>query len=512
MVRDVFQAGFFGTGLVATVWEIAYTLPNLLRNLLAEGALSQAFIPVYGDHLENSEDRARIVAGVVLTYLTIVLGLIVLLAVLTFPFILPIFFKELADSLLFIELSCILFIFIMTASLTALLMGISQARQHFTVPALSPIVLNLVFIIAFVIISYQALESEDRARQLAFFVIFGGFLQLVVQAIFVWKKGWAPHFNLDYTDPALKKILTLMAPAVLGAALFQINQLMDIYIAYWFIPIEKGAIPGLKYAHRLIQLPTGVIGVALSTAILPTLVRHLREGTGDCNAELTQAIRFSLFLTMPAALGLFFLGEDIINLLFRHAQFDADSVATTWTALKFFVLGVPFYSLNKIITSTYYAHKDTRTPVKVMIAMVALNLCMNLILVQYLAHGGIALSTAISSSLSVVLLAYFLKKKDLQIQLLDLGFFLLKIGPVWLLCAALLYLVNLSGLDVLKYAIEHSWQLPYFSQLKALALIKIVFCMAMVLGIYFLMARFYRLPELNTILSYLPGHKKNQSD
>ena len=415
LVRDHFQAVFFGTGPIAAAWEIAYLLPNMLRNLLAEGVLSQSFIPIYSKGLRESEAAAREAAGVIVAFLFCFLLLFVALAIASFPFLLPAFAgPAVGDPALLVQLSQIVFVFILTASLTAIFAGIANAHMLFSVPALSPILLNLVFIGTFLTLGRWKLPLEENARVLAYSVAGGGVLQLGFQALYVHGCGLWPNIRLRLRHPALRNLFALMAPAVVGASVFHLNQLMDIAIAGWFIAPEHGAIPGLRFAHRLIQLPTGIVGTALSTAILPALAAALRDpnaNRGQNGRELMAALSFGAFLTIPAAVGLLMLGPAIIDLLFFGGSWGAESSATVWKALWLYAFGVPFYSANKILTSSFYAYMDTRTPVRIMLTVVPINLTMNVLLVGPLLHGGLALSTSLCAMLTNVLLLRALKER-----------------------------------------------------------------------------------------------------
>ncbi len=452
LVRDHFQAVFFGTGAIATAWEVAYMLPNMLRNLLAEGIMSQAFIPIYSEALKESEEAAKKRAAVVLGFLLLFVGFLVVIGILTFPYLLPLYTDKSRDeAALMIALARIMFVFIMTASLTAILSGIANTKNEFVIPAISPILLNLVFISGFVLLSISDFKSEKNAMILAWFVVFGGLIQFLSQVFFLKYRGWWPGITFRINDPALKKIFMLMAPAILGASLFQINQMTDIAIASYFIPEQIGAIPALRYAHRLIQLPTGVIGVALSTAILPALVEAIRNDNHEKNGEeLVAALAFSLFLTVPAGIGLFFLGPDILNLLFFGGAWSLKSTGETWIALQFFVLGVPFYSMNKILTSSFYAYQDTKTPVRILMGVVIINFLLNLVLVQFLYQGGIALSSALTALLNSSLLLYSLRKRVGEIPWKRFFNLVVRMLILWILISSFLALLRFSGSDLVK--------------------------------------------------------------
>ena len=418
LIRDHYQAVFFGTGAVSAAWEVAYMLPNMLRNLLAEGVLSQAFVPIYSDSLKESEDRARRVSGVILSFLFFVLLGVVILGSLVFPFLLPLYTgRSGKDAELVIWLATVLFPFILTTSLASIFMGMANTRQSFFVPSLSPVLLNLILIGGFLVLVPFHLESVVSVKWLALITIFGGVAQLAFQAWHIARNGWSPEYNLNLKDPALRKIYTLMAPAVLGASIFQLNQLLDVAIASYMIP-EPGAITGLRFAHRLIQLPTGVVGVALSTAILPVLAKAIREDRrSEIPHELSHALSFSFFLNVPAGIGLYLLGRPIIDLLFYGGNWNEASTATTWAALQFYCLGIPLYSANRILTSSFYAHQDTKSPVRILVGVVIINFALNMALVPFLHQGGLALSTSICAAINFIFLYNTLKRHIPEIVL-----------------------------------------------------------------------------------------------
>ncbi|MCB1174076.1 MAG: murein biosynthesis integral membrane protein MurJ [Leptospiraceae bacterium] len=510
LIRDRFQAVLFGTGEIASAWEVAYMLPNMLRNLLAEGVLSQAFIPIYAEAQGVSAERAARASGVVLVFLFFALSMIVLAGVLMFPWLLPIINKGQPNTAMLIELAQILFVFILFASLAAVLMGMQQSHQHYLIPALGPILLNLVFIAGYLGLFWQNADGPSAARQLAWIVVIGGFLQLALQVGWVVYKGWTPHLNLDWRNPALKKVLLLMAPAVLGASMFQLNQLMDILIASWFIPYEVGAIPALRYAHRLIQLPTGIIGVAIATVILPTLSRTLRQADEqqESRSEFTTAIQFSLFLTVPASLGLFILGDDIIRVIYYGGKWDTSSTTETWQALFYFSLGVPFFSLSKILTSSFYAWQDTKSPVRIMMAMVLLNMVLNVILVGPLAQGGIALSTVISSIGSVILQLLWIRRRGLHV---DAGRFRRFIGralTLWILMALLLWLWSLVATPwITTLAIPGGWALFPGNPVQYRAILIVLPAVIIAGPAYLAGAWLLGLEELQAIVRMLPWQR-----
>jgi len=451
LFRDHFLARFFGTGIIATYWEIAYMLPNMLRNLFAEGILSQAFVPVYSESLKVSEEKAKKDSGKIILFLSLVLSIIVFLGIMSFPYLLPYYVGKPKEEIgLLILLAQILFGFIAFISLSSIFSGILYTHQKFTIPTLTPIFLNIEFIFTFLVFlvlsRWYKIDVETIAIILAIMVLLGSFLVLAFQYYFVKKYGWDPEFEFSlqiFSDPVIKKLFFLVAPAILGASIFQLNQLMDVFLASYFVKVE-GAIPALRFAHRLIQLPTGLIGVAISTTILPIIASYIRnnESYEKSGEELIYAIRFSLFLTVPATIGLFILAPWIVHFLFSGGLWDLRSTFITLWALQFYVLGIPFYSTNKILTSTYYAFQDTKTPVKILIVVVVMNLLLNVLFIPFFQHGGLALSTSLSAFINTILLFLFLKKKSIIIPYKELLSFVRNIVLLIFVLMVYLYFVD----------------------------------------------------------------------
>lgn len=516
LFRDHFLARFFGTGIIATYWEIAYMLPNMLRNLFAEGILSQAFVPVYSESLKVSEEKAKKDSGKIILFLSLVLSIIVFLGILSFPYLLPYYVGKPKEEIgLLILLAQILFGFIAFISLSSIFSGILYTHQKFTIPTLTPIFLNIEFIFTFLVFlvlsRWYKIDVETIAIILAIMVLLGSFLVLAFQYYFVKKYGWDPEleFSLQiFSDPVIKKLFFLVAPAILGASIFQLNQLMDVFLASYFVNVE-GAIPALRFAHRLIQLPTGLIGVAISTTILPIIASYIRnnESYEKSGEELIYAIRFSLFLTVPATIGLFILAPWIVHFLFSGGLWDLRSTFITLWALQFYVLGIPFYSTNKILTSTYYAFQDTKTPVKILIVVVVMNLFLNVLFIPFFQHGGLALSTSLSAFINTVLLFLFLKKKSINIPYKELLSFVRNI--VLLIFVLMVYLYFVDKLFYfpleenrfsLSFLLTHDFkQVDVPHRIEALKVLLVGILGSLIL--YFTLAKIFLKKEFMVILS-----------
>ena len=451
LIRNHYQAIFFGTGPVAFAWEMAMFLPGTIRNLLVEGSLAQAFVPVYARSLEHSQERAQRTASIVIGVVCVMSLLVMLFCALGFPYLLPIITQQTRSQADFmVYLSWLLLLFMLPASLTAVLAGIANTHRHFVMPALSPILLNLGLLLGFLSLDLGD-DAKYNAQILAYVFIASAVIQLLIQYIYLWRNGFCPKFSLNVKHPAFRQIFQLVIPAILSTAVFHINQIIDIIIASYFIPLELGAVPALRFAHRLVQLPTGIVGVALSTAILPILSHYLvKKQEENKYKETIDALHFSLFLTVPAVLGLFFLGEDIINVLFYGGQWDLHSTQVTWEALRFYILGIPFYSLNKIMVAIFFAFKDTKVPMRAMIIATICNFLLNLSLVQVMQHSGIALSTAITAAIYFLQMLLCLQTKYIRLSLLSFLAFLKRNLGLWLVLLLFLFALNTYFADYLR--------------------------------------------------------------
>lgn len=410
----------FGTGWVASAFSVAYRLPNMYRNLLAEGTLSQSFMPIYSDAEKESLDEARKVSGTVLTFLFTMLSIFVAIFIVLAPYLLPLLVGGSEEyQNLVIKLSLILFVLIMTASLSSIYMAISNSKQKFFVPSLSPIILNLSYLIVFIFIISKYNEMIDKVTILCYGIITGGIVQLLVQSFYVSRLGFSPKFNFNWKHSSIKKIFSLMLPAVVGGGFYQISLLVDIFLANYIQNKNPGlgAVVSLDYAQRLIQFPTGIIGVALATTTLPALLLALKQDEKEkISPELSHVIQFSLFLTLPAAFGFLISGRSIIDSIFFGGKWGYDATESTLKALRFYALAIPLFSLNKILTSSFYAFKDTRTPLKINMIAFSINIILNLILMNFLKHAGLALSSAISAFITFSLLFLNLNKHGIGID------------------------------------------------------------------------------------------------
>jgi putative peptidoglycan lipid II flippase len=395
----------------------------MFRNLLAEGTLSQSFMPIFSNYEKESIEEARKVTGIILMFLFVGLVLFIGLFLSIAPYVLPKLVGGTQEySRLIIELTFILFFLIMTASLSSIFMSISNLKEKFFIPSLSPILLNLSYLFVFLIIfpSIDEIDIEKRIKILSFGIVTGGILQLVVQAGFVYYLGLFPSFSKPSFHPAIKKLFKVMLPAVLGGGFYQIGLLLDIFIANYIQNFHgiDGAVVSLDYSQRLVQLPTGIIGVALATTILPSLLNSMKNNdTQSLPSEIQKSLSFGFFLTLPASVGLIIWAEPILNALFYGGLWNDHSTKTTILPLMFYAMAIPFYSFNKILVSSYYAFQDTKTPLKIQGIVLVFNLILILITFNILHHGSIAIASFFGSMMTSTFLLRNLKKHKISLPI-----------------------------------------------------------------------------------------------
>lgn len=410
-VRDVVIAGFFGAGMGADAFFVAFRIPNLLRRLFAEGSLSIAFIPVFTDCMTNEgKDEAFRLARAALQLLSLLLAFIAIVGMLLSPIIVkviaPGFISLPAKFTLTISLTRLMFPYIFFIGLVALCMGILNVLGHFAAPALAPVLLNLAMIGS---VFFLSPHFEEPVTGLGVGVLIGGMLQLALQIPFVVKKGLLFWKKANLYHPGLKRIGKLMLPTIFGAAVYQINILVGTLLASL---LPTGSVSYLYYADRLVQFPLGIFAIAIATAVLPSLSRQAANMDIDAVKDtFSHALKLVFFITLPAMVGLIVLREPIIALLFKRGAFDANTTRLTAMALLYYAVGLWAFSAVRIVVPTFYALQDTKTPVKMAFISVMVNILLSIILMQPLKHGGLALATSLASALNLGLLVWALRMR-----------------------------------------------------------------------------------------------------
>lgn len=415
-VRDVFIAKFLGAGLVSDVFFVAFKLPNFFRRLFAEGAFSAAFVPIFCGLLGNGKSAEKRKAAerfaedslAVLIAVLMVFTVLMLIAMPWFMYLLaPGFEEDPVKFQLAIEYSRMTFPYLMLISIVALLGGVLNGLGRFAAGAAAPILMNLTLLAS---LSFFNADTFQTGAALSRAVTIAGIIQLIWMVRGLRKAGFSPRLLVPKITPKVKELGKVMLPIALGAGVMQINLVIDIVLSS-FLP--QGSLSFLYYADRLNQLPIGVIGVAVGTVLLPTLSRSLEAGKQKrAIYDQNRAMEAALLLTIPAAVALILIPDQLISVLFQRGAFDALDTVATSAALMAYVTGLPAYVLVKVLAPAYFSRKDTKTPVLIGSFSLLVNLVLNLILMQFLAHVGLALATAIASWVNVALLYYFLKKRE----------------------------------------------------------------------------------------------------
>jgi putative peptidoglycan lipid II flippase len=415
-IRDMIQAYYLGTGSGADAFYIAYIIPNLLRRLTGEGAMTAAFIPVF-TQMKKEKSRKELweFANAFFFDLTLAMALLAVLGVVLSPLLVRIIapgFVGVEGKLeLTIFLTRIMFPYIFLISLAALAMAILNSFHKFFVPAFTPVLFNLAIIILAVIFARKA---EEPALVFAVGVVLGGLFQLAFQLPYLWRSGMRFKFGLSFSHPTVRKVAGLMVPGIFGAGIIQINLAISRMIAS---VLEEGSVSSLYYATRVQELTLGIFSIALSIALLPNL-SELTAQHDILGMKRTLIFSFKLvfFVTVPAMVGLLILSRPIIQVLFQRGLFDEQSTAVSASCLFFFSFALPFISGVKILASAFYSLKDTKTPVIVAFFVMLSYVSLAWILKDPMRVGGVALALSISSVLNLFLLSVLLERKVGKIE------------------------------------------------------------------------------------------------
>lgn len=409
-LRDIVIARLFGAGLGADVFFVAFKIPNFLRRLFAEGAFSQAFIPVLAEYREQGDKPLKALIAQTSGTLAVILMLITFVGMVAAPIIIMIFAPGfIADTYklsLAGELLRITFPYLLFISLTALAGSILNSFGKFAVPAFTPVFLNLSLIGAAIWLSPQL---EEPVTALAWGVFIGGVVQLLFQLPFLLKINALPKPRWGWRSEGVRKITRLMIPAMFGVSVSQINLLLDTLLASFLV---TGSISWLYYSDRLVEFPLGVFGIALSTVILPSLSKkHAKQSDDSFSNTIDWALRWVFIIGTPASIGLIALSQPLLTTLFQYGEFGADDAYQASLSLMAYGLGLLPFILIKVLAPGYYARQDTKTPVKIGIIAMISNMILNVILMIYLAHVGLALATGLSAALNASLLYIGLRRR-----------------------------------------------------------------------------------------------------
>ncbi len=504
LIREKVIAYYFSAGIAGDAFYAAFRIPNLFRDLFAEGALSKAFVTTFmdTDHKDGEEAAWRL-ANIIFTLTALFLTGFTIIGIVITPVIVDWMFAGKGFELsldpsewygftskreLTIFLARIMFPFLLLVSLAAIAMGLLNSRGRFGIPALSSAFFNIGSL-ALGVIGYYIAPGFDLppVTGMAVGVLFGGFLQFAVQIPSMRAIGFRFRPDFHFRDARVRQVLRLMLPALLGVAAIQIN----VFVNSIFASQGEGWLTWINRAFRLVHLPIGVFGVAISTVALPNLARLIAENDLDgYRAAFSHAMRLMFFLTIPATIGLILLAEPICGLLFeggKATSFDTRQIAA---ALQWYALGLVGYSAMKIITDGFYAFQDTRTPVLVSLLTVSINIVLNYVFIFHFHfdHRSLALATTCTVTLNAVILLILLRRRAVRLNFSAAGRLLLRIIPA----AAALALAILGTRHGLRLLFDEPGMLRY--------LLHVLVPVLAGGSVYFVICKLFKIKELDELL------------
>lgn len=410
-VKDMILARYFGATGIADVFFVAFRIPNLLRELFAEGSMSSAFIPVLTEYqTKHGREEANRLVRSVFIFILIFVGTICAIGIIFAPAIVsliaPGFLKNPEKFANAILLTRIMFPFLLFISLASLAMGALNTRGVFFIPAFAPAVFNIVVIVSIVTLSMQ---FANPIIAVAIGVAAGGLVQFLIQVPAFFKQGYSMFTIHDFWHPGLKKIGILIIPSTAGMAVAQINIFVSTILASY---LPEGSITYLYYSMRLIQFPVGIFGVAMGMAVLPALSEHSAKGDIEkVKEDFSFALRLLFFITIPAMFGLIALNVPIVSTLFQRGKFEYAATIATSDALIFYSLGIWAIVGARVVTAAFYSMQDTKTPVRIAATAVIINIILSIIFMGPMKHNGLAFANAIASCFNFIFLFYSLRKR-----------------------------------------------------------------------------------------------------
>ncbi len=450
LIREIIGFNLFGASASMDAFQVAWRIPNLLRRLFAEGAFSQAFVPVFAEYkAKRGEIETNLLAGRIASVLVLILFVVTLIGVIAAPVLVYVTASGFAANpekfVLTTQLVRITFPYIFFISLIALAAGILNTFSAFKTPAFTPVLLNLSVIACALLL---APHIDPPILALAWGTFLGGIVQLAFQIPALRKINMLPRISLTAwkfrKDEGVVRVLALMAPAVLGVSVAQISLLLNTQIASF---LQTGSVSWLTAADRLMEFPSALLGVALGTVLLPSLVKHHAEkNTDEYSRLLDWGLRLTLLLTLPAAVALALLATPLIATIFQHGAFSAQDVLMTRAALLAYSVGLTGIIVVKILAPGFYARQNVKTPVKIAIFTLAVTQLFNLGFVPLFQHAGLALSIGLGACVNAGLLYFFMRKQNIFVPQPEWLAFVLKIAVALYIMGGVLFWM--SGADI----------------------------------------------------------------
>jgi len=414
LAREAVQSHLFGAGFAMDAFNAAFRIPNFLRDLFAENALSAAFVPVLTTEKTKGKQAENLFASNIFNTLFLVAGAVSIIGIFLSPWLARFIASGFAAVPGKVELTgsltAVIFPFLLFIALGAWAMSYLNAEGAFFVPSLAPSFFNLFSILTPVaLFAYFKARGVNPIYGLALGVTVGGLMQFVVQLPRLYQRGFRYSFHLDFRNPEFRRVMALFLPVVIGLSGERINVLVNMML---ITRLQEGSISWLNYAFRIMHLPLGMFGIAVGTVALPTFARLIADGARDKIAPtLDDSLKMVLFLTIPTSALIAFLAAPITSLIYEHGRFTSADTAATASILIFYMLGVPFVSILRNVAGVFYAHKDARSPMLASFASVAVNLTLNLSLMGVLGYLAFPLSTSIAAVVNIAILFGRLPRK-----------------------------------------------------------------------------------------------------
>ena len=494
--RDAISAALLGVSYVSDAFFVAFRIPNMLRNLLAEGALSSAFVPVFTEYLEKKDKRdVWLLVSNVMTVLSIILVLITFFGILFAPFIVKIiapgFIKDTQKFELTVNLTQWLFPFIFLISIAALFMGILNSLKKFSIPAFAPVILNVSMILAGIFVCpLLGTTPEKQVYGWVIGILVGAILEIIIQWIPAIKEGFNYKFFVDLYNYGLRKIGKLMLPATLAQSVTQVNILVNTILASFLV---QGSVTYLYYGNRLMQLPLGVFGVALATVSFPYISAYAaNKDYKSLRDTITSSLKQAFFIVIPASSGIIFLSKEINTLLFYYGRFSYNDAIETAKVSIAYSIAIFAFSGIKILTQVFYAIDRASTAVKISVFSMVLNILLCIILMFPFNYIGLALATSLTGIINFVLLYYYLAKNIGGLDTKQIISFFLKITLISIIMGiAVMLLANYLTFEFNKNFIRKVNAIIVFISIIAGCILYLILLFA------------FRIKELKSFFNYL---------
>ena len=508
LVRERMLAQWFGTGTVYEAYLVGFRIPNLTRDLFAEGALSAAFVPQFTEYLAKGDRAAaQRLANLVASALVMLVGTMCLIGIAFAPALVEVFasgFHRVPGKFeLAIHMTRVMFPFLLLVALAAQVMGILNACNRFLIPALSSSIFNITSVALGLLLGFTFGPSIglQPVEGMAWGVVTGGFLQFACQLPELHREGFRLRPAIDWSDPGLRHIGRMMGPAILGGAAVQVNNLVNTNLASQLVDPVRGAdgpVGWLSLAFRLMQLPIGLFGVAIANATLPAISRSVASGDQDeFRQTLSRSLGFVFLLTVPSAVGLAVLGRPVISAIFEGGKFESYDTHQTALALSFYSLGLVGYSVLKVLNPAFYAMRDSRTPMYVSLGTIAVNYAAATLLLTNtgLGHVGLALALSVVSTFSGLVQFVLMRNR---------------IGGIHgrSLASSLSRIVVASAAMGIAVSWINFWMEARYGLNRVASLTSVALCIPAGFAIYYGVCRLLAVPELSLATGALRRSKK----